>query len=95
MAHPDDEVLWASSILGSTDAIIFCFESNPQHPKISEGRKRSLANYPLRGAACLSGLNFLALDIGVSENGPVCIEVNAEGSARGQFFMQYGFGNLL
>ncbi|MFP3982480.1 MAG: sugar-transfer associated ATP-grasp domain-containing protein [Desulfurivibrionaceae bacterium] len=48
----------------------------------------------LKGGDCLNGLKLLALDIGISEAGPVCIEVNAEGSFQGQFLMKFGFGQL-
>ena len=40
VAHPDDEVLWASSVLNSVNKIIICFSN--QHDKdsiITSGRK--------------------------------------------------------
>lgn len=45
-------------------------------------------------ARCFSDLRLLALDIGISEAGPVCIEVNSSGAFQGQFLMGYGFGKL-
>lgn len=47
VAHPDDEVLWFSSVLRSVDLIVFCFEENRSRPDWSEGRRRVLADYPL------------------------------------------------
>lgn len=47
VAHPDDEVLWFSSILRDVDVILFCFEESPSRPEWTEGRRRVLADYPL------------------------------------------------
>lgn len=47
VAHPDDEVLWFSSILRHVDLILFCFEASPSRPDWTEGRRRVLADYPL------------------------------------------------
>jgi LmbE family N-acetylglucosaminyl deacetylase len=47
MAHPDDEALWASSILSQMARIVLCFEAVSSHPAWSEGRRRSLVEFPL------------------------------------------------
>ncbi len=47
MAHPDDEALWATSILSSVDRIVLCFGDVASQPGWSEGRRRSAAAYPL------------------------------------------------
>lgn len=47
MAHPDDEVLWASSVLSSLERIVLCFEEVPSRSGLSMGRARSMAEYPL------------------------------------------------
>jgi LmbE family N-acetylglucosaminyl deacetylase len=47
MAHPDDEALWATSVLSRMERIVFCFEVMASRPDWSEGRRRSLAEYPL------------------------------------------------
>lgn len=52
-AHPDDENLWFSSILSGVDRIILCFLSVASMPKWTEGRKRSIASYPLPKVTCL------------------------------------------
>ncbi len=54
MAHPDDEVLWASSILTSVDKIIICFRDNLLNPLISDGRKRVISDFPLSNIENLS-----------------------------------------
>jgi LmbE family N-acetylglucosaminyl deacetylase len=47
VAHPDDEALWFSSVLANAGKIIICFGDVPSRPDWSEGRRRSLAAYPL------------------------------------------------
>ena len=53
MAHPDDEVLWASSVLARLDRIVLCFETVPSFPDWGPGRQRSLAAFPLPNAVNL------------------------------------------
>lgn len=47
MAHPDDEVLWASSAMRAAAQIILCYERTLSFPAWEEGRRRSLAEFPL------------------------------------------------
>jgi LmbE family N-acetylglucosaminyl deacetylase len=47
MAHPDDEILWASSVLSEMEQIVFCFGDVASQPVWSVGRRRSLEEYPL------------------------------------------------
>lgn len=47
VAHPDDEVLWFSSILTAADAIVLCYETVPTRPDWTRGRRAVLASYPL------------------------------------------------
>jgi len=46
-AHPDDEILWFSSILADAGKIILCFEDVPGNRHWSEGRRASTSQYPL------------------------------------------------
>jgi LmbE family N-acetylglucosaminyl deacetylase len=46
MAHPDDEVLWASAALGRVGRVVLAYEELPFHPGISEGRRRALDRFP-------------------------------------------------
>ena len=55
MAHPDDEVLWASSILRQAERVVICFGDIGSCPEISAGRRAAMAAYPL------PGLKWLAL----------------------------------
>lgn len=52
VAHPDDEVLWFSSILDKVEIIIICFLGHPK-PSIDHGRREVLSRYPLSGMSCL------------------------------------------
>lgn len=52
-AHPDDEVLWFSSILCQVDEIVICYLGMNYNLKCTNGRRRSLSQYPLKNIACL------------------------------------------
>lgn len=45
-AHPDDEVLWFSSILGRVGRVVLCFEECEDYPELGPGRRAVLAAYP-------------------------------------------------
>jgi LmbE family N-acetylglucosaminyl deacetylase len=47
MAHPDDEVLWASSILTAAGSVILCYGDFPGRPAFSQGRRNAMARFPL------------------------------------------------
>jgi hypothetical protein len=47
VAHPDDEALWASSILGRAARVILCFGDVVGNPELSAGRRRAVARLPL------------------------------------------------
>lgn len=47
VAHPDDEALWASSILGRAGRVILCFGDIVGKPDVSAGRRRAVARLPL------------------------------------------------
>jgi len=52
-AHPDDEVLWFSSVLEKVNAVVVCFISNETYPKWTAGRRQSLMEYPIKNISCL------------------------------------------
>jgi LmbE family N-acetylglucosaminyl deacetylase len=54
VAHPDDEVLWASSLVGRIKSIVICFEEVASNPDCGEGRRRSLAAFPCKGVSQLA-----------------------------------------
>ncbi len=53
VAHPDDEILWFSSIVDKVDQILFCFHDYPPQPVLGNGRKKVLAEYPLNNISSL------------------------------------------
>lgn len=55
VAHPDDEILWFSSIVDKVDIIIFCFIDFTPQPAIGSGRRKVISDYPLS--------NVLTLDL--------------------------------
>lgn len=46
-AHPDDEILWASSILKYSSKTIICFSDSPGEDHISKGRVKAFSNFPI------------------------------------------------
>jgi LmbE family N-acetylglucosaminyl deacetylase len=48
VAHPDDEALWFTSILGDLHRIVVCFRAYAPDPDLGDARDRSLAEHPLR-----------------------------------------------
>jgi hypothetical protein len=53
VAHPDDEILWFSSIVDKVDAVILCFMGNPRVPERRGARLRVLDDYPLGNVTTL------------------------------------------
>ena len=47
MAHPDDEVLWASSVLAKAEMVILCFGDFPGRDAFSQGRRAAMTAFPL------------------------------------------------
>lgn len=60
MAHPDDEILWASSLLAAAKKIILCYGDSPPEPAIGEGRRALLRDFPLKTVV---GLNIAESDV--------------------------------
>ena len=48
LAHPDDEIIFANSILKKVDKTIICFQDIPKESIISNGRYQSAISYPLK-----------------------------------------------
>lgn len=48
VAHPDDEVLWASSVLEDAGKIIMCYGDFPGQPLFSAGRRRAIESLGLK-----------------------------------------------
>jgi len=56
VAHPDDEVLWFSSVLAKVNDVVIIFNDYLPMPELGLGRKQALENYPLASLISL-GLN--------------------------------------
>lgn len=54
VAHPDDEALWLSSVLASSDRVVFCFGPLFERPDTSEARRKAVAALPLTGIVDLA-----------------------------------------
>jgi len=52
-SHPDDEILWFSSVLSKVNKIVFCFLPVDSNPTWTDGRRESLSDYPLQNICCL------------------------------------------
>lgn len=52
-AHPDDEILWFSSIFEDVDQVILCFGDVPGNSKWSRGRRKALEAYPTASVTSL------------------------------------------
>jgi len=53
-AHPDDELLWFTSILREVDQVIMVFEDFAPHPHLGEARRRVIVDYPRAGVTSLA-----------------------------------------
>lgn len=53
-AHPDDELLWFTSILREVDQVIMVFEDFAAHPDLGDARRRVIADYPRAGVTSLA-----------------------------------------
>ena len=76
-AHPDDEVLWFSSILDKVDEMIICFLEHKSKPSWSIGRKQSLSEYPKKNISCL-GIDASEVAYGADFHNPVITKFGIE-----------------
>jgi len=47
VAHPDDEVLWFSSVVGRVSRVVVCYEDCADLPELGPGRRRVTQDHPL------------------------------------------------
>src|SRR6185437_8221613 len=76
-AHPDDEVLWFSSLLDKVNEIVICFVNNESYPGWNVGRRKSLAAYPLKSLSILD-IDQSKVFNGGDWNNPVVTEYGIE-----------------
>ncbi len=77
VAHPDDEVLWFSSILTKVNEVVICFLEHKSKPQWGIGRKKSLSEYPIKNISCL---NLVVAEVfgGADWNNPVITKFGIE-----------------
>jgi LmbE family N-acetylglucosaminyl deacetylase len=73
VAHPDDEILFFSSVLEKVDEILICYLNSKSHVEWSEGRKKSINQYPMKNVTWL-GLDESESFFGVDWRNPVVTE---------------------
>lgn len=89
VAHPDDEILWASSLLAVARKIILCYGESPGYPAVGAGRRALLKEFPLETVV---SLDVAESDVHLSANWahPVetayGIEVSRNGDAYAKRF---------
>lgn len=48
VAHPDDEILWFSSVLDRVDCVVFCYVDSESEPQLTTKRRKILSKYPVK-----------------------------------------------
>lgn len=91
-AHPDDEVLFFSSIVGKADAVVLCFLECASKPHWGAGRRKSIEEHPIKNIVCL-GLHESETFHGPDWNNPVItpygIEITHAASAHEIYSSNY------
>ena len=53
VSHPDDEILWFSSVVDRVDKMVFCYIDNESNPSWGPGRRKALMAYSNKNISCL------------------------------------------
>jgi|CXWL01.1.fsa_nt_gi glycosyltransferase involved in cell wall biosynthesis len=77
IAHPDDEVLWFSSILDKVNQVVVCFLNHADFPHWRVGRQKSLTEYPIKNITCLN-IDESGVFNGADWENPVATEYGIE-----------------
>ncbi|MCO5734690.1 PIG-L family deacetylase [Rhizobium sp. SSA_523] len=48
MAHPDDEILWASALVAGARKIILCYTESADSAEVTQGRRQLLQSFPVK-----------------------------------------------
>ena len=92
-AHPDDEILWFSSLLADVDKIVLCYLGELSNPNFGECRKQALAKFPLKEKMVC--LDLMALGVSRPKNfvsprfSPFGIELVADNKLPGNGQQHY------
>ncbi|MEJ2684983.1 MAG: hypothetical protein P8Z71_11385, partial [Candidatus Sulfobium sp.] len=77
LSHPDDEVLWFSSILEKVDEVVICYLGCRSKPDWAEGRRQSIAEHPIKHITCL-GMDESEVFKGADWQNPVVTKYGIE-----------------
>ena len=66
VAHPDDEILWFSSILADVDHVVLCYLGELVNPAFGDQRRQVLIDYPLQDK--MSCLELVSLGLSRPRN---------------------------
>ncbi len=66
VAHPDDEILWFSSILADVDHVVLCYLGELVNPAFGNQRRQILVDYPLQHK--MSCLELVSLGLSRPQN---------------------------
>ncbi len=80
VAHPDDEILWASSLLENAEIIIICFSGIPGNKELTIAREKVKENYTLP--------NTIFLDL--YQASPSLIPTDWKTGERSKYGMKFG-----
>jgi len=93
VAHPDDEILWFSSLLANVDKIVLCYLAELSNPDFGEFRRHALAEFPLKDKMVC--LDLVALGVSRPKNfvsprfSPFGIELVADNTLPGKGQQHY------
>lgn len=91
VAHPDDEVLWLSSVLCGADRVVMCFGDQFERPQAAAARRAAAAALPLEGLVLLdvpeSGVKT-AVDWSRTQSTPAGVAI-ADEAARERYETNY------
>lgn len=87
-AHPDDEILWFSSILNKVDEIVFCYLDVKSNHQWSNGRRKSLLEYPIKNISCFGIQESEVFSINNWKN-PEITEYGMKISNKGNAYKKY------
>ena len=81
VAHPDDEILWFSSIVQKVAKVVVCYLDVPERPDWTAGRRLAMREYPLTNWTFL-GLTESVAFAGADWKAPVTTEYGLEVQQR-------------
>jgi LmbE family N-acetylglucosaminyl deacetylase len=88
VAHPDDEILWFSSICEKVNHVSFCFLGNESHPHWESARSKTISQMPFKSISCLKLLESGSYN-NADWNNPVTTNYGIAVSKRKKSYYKY------